>query len=74
MKVILWYALSALNQSSVENIYIIGRRTLKMQSLQFHELREMADLKLYKPEVDYDEKEMLKVLESNDIDTKVKKY
>jgi len=70
---IMEYALSALNQSSVENIYIIGRRTPKDAKFTISELREMADLKSYKPEVDYDEKEMLKVLESNDIDTKVKK-
>ena len=70
---IMAYALNALNQSSIENIYIIGRRTPKDAKFTISELREMADLKLYKPEVDYDEKEMLKVLESNDLDTKVKK-
>ena len=70
---IMEYALNALNQSSVDNIYVIGRRTPKDAKFTISELREMGDLKLYKPEVDYDEKEMLKFLESDAIDTKVKK-
>ena len=67
------YALNSLNKSSVENIYIVGRRTPKDAKFTISELREMADLKMYKPEVDYDEEEMLKILESTDIETKVKK-
>tara|TARA_A100001011_G_scaffold47969_1_gene45423 strand:+ start:864 stop:2156 length:1293 start_codon:yes stop_codon:yes gene_type:complete len=70
---IMQYALNSLNKSSVENIYIVGRRTPKDAKFTISELREMADLKMYKPEVDYDEEEMLKVLDSTDIETKVKK-
>ena len=70
---IMQYALNSLNKSSVENIYIVGRRTPKDAKFTISELREMADLKMYKPEVDYDEEEMLKILESTDIETKVKK-
>ena len=70
---IMQYALNSLNKSSVENIYIVGRRTPKDAKFTISELREMADLKMYKPEVDYDEEEMLKILDSTDIETKVKK-
>ena len=69
---IMQYALSALNKSAVENIYIVGRRTPKDAKFTISELREMGDLKLFEPEVDFNEDEMLKVLNSTEIDTKVK--
>ena len=70
---IMQYALGALNHSCAENIYIVGRRTPKEAKFTISELREMGNLKLFKPEVDYNEKGMSKVLDSTDIDTKVKK-
>ena len=70
---IMQYAINALGKSSVENIYIVGRRTPKDAKFTISELREMGDLKLFKPEVDYSEEEMVKILSTTDIDTKVKK-
>ena len=38
-----------------------------------YKLQPKGNLKFYKPEVDYNEKELLKILNLTDIDTKVKK-
>ncbi len=66
------FTLNYLNNSEIENIYIIGRRTPKDSKFTISELREIGDLKLFDPVVDYDIKELERILDNN-IDTKIKK-
>ncbi len=67
------YALDTLSTSSIENIYIIGRRTPKEAKFTISELREMGELKTFEPKVNYNKEDLEKILNSGELDTKVKK-
>ncbi len=67
------YTLEGLSKSSIENIYIVGRRTPKEAKFTISELREMGELKDFQPTVDYDLDLLDSILSEGDIDTKIKK-
>ncbi len=67
------YSLDMLNTSKIENIYVIGRRTPKDAKFTIAELRELGALLNCTPEVDYTDNDLDLILNSQDIDVRIKK-
>ena len=70
---IMSYSLKKLVNSNIENIYIVGRRTPKDAKFTIAELRELNELKLFLPLVDYDKDLLEQYLLKENIETKIKK-
>ncbi len=67
------YTLKSLSKSTIENIYILGRRTPKESKFTISELREMGNLKDFQPTVEYDINDLQNIINYNDIDARIKK-
>ena len=67
------YALNSIVNSSIENIYIIGRRSPLEAKFTIAELRELGKLNSYKTIIDYPKNYLEEIISTQDLDTKIKK-
>ena len=67
------YSLNSIVNSSIENIYIIGRRSPLEAKFTIAELRELGKLNSYKTIIDYPKNYLEEIMSTQNLDTKIKK-
>ncbi len=70
---IMQYSRNTINNLSIENIYIIGRRSPLESKFTISELREIGELKSFNACVDFNINELKSMLGNDNLETKIKK-